>query len=205
MIPPAPPAVRINKATLGLLKRVEPYIAWGYPNLKSVRELVYKRGFGKVNGQRVALTENEIIEANLGKHGVICMEDLIHQIYTGEGERGAVVCRREGHCALAVLGEPSDDQLSMAAPVLHHARTRHGPPHNSCFSNPPSGTAVSNAPTCPPSPAVGPAFKECSNFLWPFQLSSANGGLRKKRIHYIEGGDAGCREQKINELIQRMN
>ena len=26
----------------------EPYITWGTPNLKSVRELVYKRGFVKV-------------------------------------------------------------------------------------------------------------------------------------------------------------
>ena len=27
----------------------EPYIAWGTPNLKSVRELIYKRGFVKVS------------------------------------------------------------------------------------------------------------------------------------------------------------
>ena len=35
--------VKINKATINMLRRVEPYIAYGYPNLKSVRELVYKR------------------------------------------------------------------------------------------------------------------------------------------------------------------
>lgn len=33
-----------------------------YPNLKSVRELIYKRGYGKVNKQRIALTDNSIIE-----------------------------------------------------------------------------------------------------------------------------------------------
>ena len=75
---PCFPSVRINKATLGLIKRVEPYIAWGYPNLKTVREMIYKRGFGKVNGQRVALTENDIIENALGKSGLICIEYLIH-------------------------------------------------------------------------------------------------------------------------------
>lgn len=53
---------QINKATLGLLKRVEPYIAWGYPNLKSVKELIYKRGFGKINNNRIPLTDNKIIE-----------------------------------------------------------------------------------------------------------------------------------------------
>jgi hypothetical protein len=56
------PAPQITKATLGLLKRVEPYIAWGYPNLKTVRELIYKRGYGKVDGNRVPLTDNRIVE-----------------------------------------------------------------------------------------------------------------------------------------------
>ena len=33
-----------------------------YPNLKSVRELIYKRGYGKVDKQRIALTDNSIVE-----------------------------------------------------------------------------------------------------------------------------------------------
>ncbi len=40
--------VQINKATLNMMRRVEPYITWGTPNLKTVRELIYKRGYGKV-------------------------------------------------------------------------------------------------------------------------------------------------------------
>ncbi|KAK3380424.1 60S ribosomal protein L7 [Lasiosphaeria ovina] len=74
--------VRITKATAEMIKVVEPWVAYGYPNLKSVKELVYKRGYGKVNKQRIALTDNSIIEENLGKFGIICMEDLIHEIYT---------------------------------------------------------------------------------------------------------------------------
>jgi large subunit ribosomal protein L7e len=74
--------VRMTKATLEMLKVVEPWIAYGYPNLKSVRELIYKRGYGKVDKQRIALTDNSIIEANLGKYGIVCMEDLIHEIFT---------------------------------------------------------------------------------------------------------------------------
>lgn len=61
-LPPPTSLHQITKATLGLLKRVEPYIAWGYPNLKSVRELIYKRGYGKVDGNRTPLTDNKIIE-----------------------------------------------------------------------------------------------------------------------------------------------
>ncbi|KAJ9620474.1 60S ribosomal protein L7 [Taxawa tesnikishii (nom. ined.)] len=74
--------VRLTKATIEMLKIVEPYIAYGYPNLKSVRELIYKRGYGKVNKQRVPLTDNQVIEEALGKYGIVCMEDLIHEIYT---------------------------------------------------------------------------------------------------------------------------
>ncbi|KKK14894.1 60S ribosomal protein [Aspergillus ochraceoroseus] len=74
--------VRLTKATQEMLTIINPYIAYGYPNLKSVRELVYKRGYGKVNKQRVPLTDNQIIEEHLGKYGIVCMEDLIHEIYT---------------------------------------------------------------------------------------------------------------------------
>lgn len=126
--------LKVNKATLNMLHRVEPYVAYGYPNLKSVKELIYKRGYGKVDKQRIALTDNSVVEQVLGKHGIICTEDLIHEIMT-----------------------------------------------------------------------VGPHFKEANNFLWPFKLKAPLGGLKKKRNHYVEGGDAGNREDYINELIRRMN
>ncbi|KAJ8555283.1 hypothetical protein K7X08_012779 [Anisodus acutangulus] len=126
--------LKVNKATVNMLHRVEPYVTYGYPNLKSIRELIYKRGYGKVDKQRIALTDNAVIEQVLGKYGIICMEDLVHEIMT-----------------------------------------------------------------------VGPHFKEANNFLWPFQLKAPLGGMKKKRNHYVEGGDAGNRENFINELIRRMN
>ncbi|KAF3773591.1 60S ribosomal protein L7-2, partial [Nymphaea thermarum] len=126
--------LKVNKATMNMLHKVEPYVTYGYPNLKSVKELIYKRGYGKLKNQRIPLTDNSIVEEALGKYGIICVEDLIHEIMT-----------------------------------------------------------------------VGPHFKEANNFLWPFKLSAPSGGLKKKRNHYVEGGDAGNREDKINELIRRMN
>ncbi|KAJ3075569.1 60S ribosomal protein L7 [Podochytrium sp. JEL0797] len=127
--------VKLNKATLQMLQWVGPYIAWGYPNMKTTREIIYKRGFAKVNRQRIPIHDNSVIEASLGKYGIICMEDIIHEIYT-----------------------------------------------------------------------VGPNFKQVNNFLWPFGLSNPNGGFKgKKSIHFIEGGECGNREDKINELVQRMN
>ncbi|KAK2088055.1 60S ribosomal protein L7 [Saguinus oedipus] len=126
--------VKLNKASINMLRIVEPYIAWGYPNLKSVNELIYKRGYGKIKKKRIALTDNALIARSLGKYGIICMEDLIHEIYT-----------------------------------------------------------------------VGKRFKEANNFLWPFKLSSPRGGMKKKTTHFVEGGDAGNREDQINRLIRRMN
>merc|ERR1712024_89511 len=74
--------VKLNKATINMLRICEPYITWGVPNLKSVRELIYKRGFVKKDGCRTAITSNDIIEEKLGKFGIICVEDLIHEIVT---------------------------------------------------------------------------------------------------------------------------
>uniref|UniRef100_A0A804REZ0 60S ribosomal protein L7-2 n=1 Tax=Zea mays TaxID=4577 RepID=A0A804REZ0_MAIZE len=54
--------LKVNKATINMLRRVEPYVAYGYPNLKSVRELIYKRGYGKLNKQRIPLSNNNVIE-----------------------------------------------------------------------------------------------------------------------------------------------
>jgi large subunit ribosomal protein L7e len=52
------------------------------PNIKSVRELLYKRGYGKVNKQRIPLTNNAIIEESLGKYDILSIEDLVHEIAT---------------------------------------------------------------------------------------------------------------------------
>lgn len=74
--------VKLNKSSLNMLRLVEPYVAWGYPNLKTIRDLIYKRGFAKVDSQRVAIADNQVIETALGEANIICVEDLIHEIVT---------------------------------------------------------------------------------------------------------------------------
>jgi len=106
--------LKVNKPILNMLKLVQPYVTYGYPSLKSVRELVYKRGFGKVNKQRIPLSDNEIITNKLGEHGLFGIEDLIHEIYSVGphfkqasnflwpfklcSPRGGFVCKRHGYC-----------------------------------------------------------------------------------------------------------
>uniref|UniRef100_A0A2K5F2D8 Large ribosomal subunit protein uL30-like ferredoxin-like fold domain-containing protein n=1 Tax=Aotus nancymaae TaxID=37293 RepID=A0A2K5F2D8_AOTNA len=65
---------------LKMLHIVEPYVTWGFPKLKSVRELILKRGQARVKNKTISLTDNTVIDEHLGKFGVICLEDLIHEI-----------------------------------------------------------------------------------------------------------------------------
>jgi len=74
--------LKVNKPIINMLKYIAPYVTFGYPNLKTVKELIYKRGYGKVNKCRIPLMDNDLITANLGDHGLTGMEDLIHEIYT---------------------------------------------------------------------------------------------------------------------------
>lgn len=52
---------------------------------------------------------------------------------------------------------------------------------------------------------VGQHFKEENNFLWSFKLYSPGGGMRKKITYFVEGRDAGNREDQFNRLIRKMN
>uniref|UniRef100_A0A8C0CTU5 Large ribosomal subunit protein uL30 N-terminal eukaryotes domain-containing protein n=1 Tax=Balaenoptera musculus TaxID=9771 RepID=A0A8C0CTU5_BALMU len=70
--------LRLNK--ISVVSLLETDVTWGFPNLKSVRELILKRGQAKVKNKIIPLTDNTVIEEHLGKFGVICLEDLIDEI-----------------------------------------------------------------------------------------------------------------------------
>eukprot|EP00656_Telonema_subtile_P028941 TRINITY_DN3174_c0_g1_i4.p1 TRINITY_DN3174_c0_g1~~TRINITY_DN3174_c0_g1_i4.p1 ORF type:complete len:241 (+),score=58.82 TRINITY_DN3174_c0_g1_i4:70-792(+) len=74
--------VKLNKPMHQMLRMVEPYIAYGYPSLATVRELVYKRGHLKVRGQRVKINDNKQIKDKFNNKDVVCVEDIVNQIYT---------------------------------------------------------------------------------------------------------------------------
>ncbi len=44
--------------------------------------IFFKRGFGKVNKQRIPISDNSVVDKVLGEVDIICVEDLIHEIYT---------------------------------------------------------------------------------------------------------------------------
>jgi large subunit ribosomal protein L7e len=74
--------VRLNRATWNMVRYVEPLITYGYPTRSTVSKLIYGRGYGKVNRSRIPLNDNAVIDQTLGAHGISCVEDLIHEIWT---------------------------------------------------------------------------------------------------------------------------
>ena len=74
--------IKLNKASLNMLQKVEPFITFGYPTRKTISDLIYKRGFVKVNRSRIPITDNLIIEQNLGTKNISCIEDLIEEIHS---------------------------------------------------------------------------------------------------------------------------
>lgn len=74
--------VRLNKSSINMLRMADPFITWGYPSQETISKMVYKRGAVLINGQRIKLTNNSIVEKALGSVGINCVEDLIHEIYT---------------------------------------------------------------------------------------------------------------------------
>merc|ERR1719498_2390010 len=61
--------MKVSKAATEMLTRVEPYVSYGYPTQKSVRDLIYKRGYGKIQKNRIPLNDNAVVERGLGKYG----------------------------------------------------------------------------------------------------------------------------------------
>ena len=74
--------IRVNESTQRILELISPYIAFGYPSVTTVRNLIYKRGFARINKQRVPLSTNDIVKEHLKQYDIICLEDLVHEIYT---------------------------------------------------------------------------------------------------------------------------
>lgn len=89
--------VKCTRPMMNMLKCVMPYIICGYPNLKTVKQMILKKGYcrvdesaakkGKIskyvrkNYSRLPLTSNEMISNSLGQYGIHGVDDLVHELY----------------------------------------------------------------------------------------------------------------------------
>jgi len=75
--------VKLNEATIRMLRLIEPYVTYGYPTRATVQKLIYKRGFGKIRKQRIPIATNKVIQEGLAEQtGIECAADLVNEIYT---------------------------------------------------------------------------------------------------------------------------
>mmetsp|Transcript_11558 Transcript_11558/g.24974 ORF Transcript_11558/g.24974 Transcript_11558/m.24974 type:complete len:373 (+) Transcript_11558:90-1208(+) len=72
-----------TEAVRKMLHLVEPYVLYGVPSLETISDLVRRRGFCRIEGKRVPLADNNVIEKELGDLGLICVEDLVQVLSKG--------------------------------------------------------------------------------------------------------------------------
>jgi len=73
--------VDYNESTRKKLHLIETYVVYGVVAKSTVTDLLTRRGFLKLNTERVPLTDNIMIEKALGDScGIICVEDVVQEI-----------------------------------------------------------------------------------------------------------------------------
>lgn len=71
--------IKSTRKNLITLKRIENYITYGYPSRKTIQDLVYKKLYVNVGGERKQMNTNQMVEENFGGD-IICLEDIINNI-----------------------------------------------------------------------------------------------------------------------------
>lgn len=74
--------IRMTPETQTALTMLEPYVLYGTPNVQTVREVIFKYGFMKYQSKKTSISSNTQIEEVFGESGIICLEDIIHEIVT---------------------------------------------------------------------------------------------------------------------------
>lgn len=76
--------IKNNLSMKNMLQNAKDHIAYGSISYELLRKLVYARGFGKINGTKVKLTNENIEDHFEGKFK--CIEELCDVIYHGKPE-----------------------------------------------------------------------------------------------------------------------
>ena len=72
--------LRLDRNTEAMLAIVTPYVAFGRPSSESIDAIVRKRGVCRVGKTRQPLSDNTVVERALGAKGMVCVEDLVHEL-----------------------------------------------------------------------------------------------------------------------------
>jgi large subunit ribosomal protein L7e len=83
--------LKYDPVTRKYLHLVEPWVVYGKPSEGIVKDLLERKSFGNVRGEKTPLSDNTILERELGnEHGILCMEDMVHELNTAGDSFNAV-------------------------------------------------------------------------------------------------------------------
>eukprot|EP00760_Papus_ankaliazontas_P003329 PhM_4_TR11555/c0_g1_i1/m.32719/K02937/RP-L7e, RPL7; large subunit ribosomal protein L7e len=72
--------VRLNQATMPMLRAIEPYCTYGQLSANTVRQLVLKRGFAKVDKKRIRISSNDVLAHAYPTKAIRCVDDIVNEI-----------------------------------------------------------------------------------------------------------------------------
>ena len=76
--------LRYDATTSKKLHLVENWVTYGIPSKAMISDLIHRRGHGKVDGKRIPLSDNVVIEKQLSdktQGEVICVQDVVEELY----------------------------------------------------------------------------------------------------------------------------
>lgn len=89
---------------------ISSYVTWGFTNKKTINTLVTKRGVVYENKELKELN-NEDIERNLGKHNILCIEDVIYELSSVNSKNRKVVMKYLGFFLLSSTEELKENSV----------------------------------------------------------------------------------------------
>lgn len=74
---------KLDAECIKKLKPYDAYLAYGYVSMATVEQLLQRRAYtSAITGQRQTLSDNMTIEKLLGDLNILCVSDLVHELYS---------------------------------------------------------------------------------------------------------------------------
>ena len=75
--------MKYDTETQKRLHLIEPWVVYGIASKTMISDLIQRRGHLKIDGQKVPLTDNTLVEKAFGSDsGILCVQDLVEELYT---------------------------------------------------------------------------------------------------------------------------
>lgn len=74
---------RYDASTKKKLHLIENWVTYGVPSKAMISDLIHRRGHGKIDGKRIPLSDNVVIEKELGDKTsgeIICVQDIVEEL-----------------------------------------------------------------------------------------------------------------------------